>query len=102
MRALFSGFIKVHILHHASEEPVFGLGIIKELARHGYDISPGTLYPALHSLEREGLIASESKTTNGRTRKYYTATQKGRMALETIKPKLKELADEILDTKKRM
>lgn len=40
-RDFFLGFIKVHILHHAAEEPIYGLGMIEELGRHGYEISPG-------------------------------------------------------------
>ncbi|MEE8392587.1 MAG: helix-turn-helix transcriptional regulator, partial [Anaerolineae bacterium] len=50
LRELFLGFIKIHILHHAGQEPVYGLWLIEELAHHGYTVSPGTLYPTLHSL----------------------------------------------------
>ena len=46
-RDLYSGLIRLHILHHAVKEPIFGLGMAEELARHGYRISPGTLYPLL-------------------------------------------------------
>ncbi len=45
---LYGGLIRLHILHHAAEEPVFGLGIIEELRRHGYEMSAGTVYPMLH------------------------------------------------------
>jgi PadR family transcriptional regulator, regulatory protein PadR len=54
LRQFFLGFIKVHILHHAAEEPVYGLALIVELRRHGYELSPGTLYPVLHQLEEAG------------------------------------------------
>ena len=50
-RDLYSGLIRLHVLHHATEEPIFGLGMIEELNRHGYRISPGSLYPLLHGLE---------------------------------------------------
>src|ERR1039458_10522709 len=50
-RELYSGLIRLHVLHHAAEEPIFGLGMVEELARHGYRISPGTLYPLLHRSE---------------------------------------------------
>jgi PadR family transcriptional regulator PadR len=53
-RDLYSGLIRLHVLHHAAEEPIFGLGMLEELARHGYRISPGTLYPILHGLEKKG------------------------------------------------
>ena len=58
-RNLFLGFIRLHILYHASKEPVFGLFMIKELARHGYELSPGTLYPLLHQMEVNGFLFSE-------------------------------------------
>lgn len=96
LNAFFTGFIKIHILYHASRRPVFGLEMIRELARHGYEISPGTLYPALHSLEREGLLAAEQKLAGGKIRKYYTATPAGREMLAQIRVKLKELVEEVL------
>ena len=52
------GLIRLHVLHHAAEEPIFGLGMIEELARHGYRISPGSLYPLLHGLEKKGYLRS--------------------------------------------
>jgi len=48
---LWSGLIWLHVLHHACREPIFGADIIEELARHGYRLSPDTLYPPLHGLE---------------------------------------------------
>ncbi len=51
-RDLYSGLIRLHVLHHAVEEPIFGLGRIEELARHGHKINPGSLYPLLHGLDR--------------------------------------------------
>ena len=58
----FAGFIRLHILYHAYEEPIFGLGILRELRRHGYELSPGTLYPLLHRMEERGLLKSEKET----------------------------------------
>jgi Transcriptional regulator PadR-like family len=52
IRDFFLGFVKIHILHHAAEGAVYGAAITAEIRRHGYDLSPGTLYPVLHSLER--------------------------------------------------
>ena len=51
LRDFFLGFIRIHVLHHAGQEPIYGVAMIAELARHGYDLSPGTLYPLLHNLE---------------------------------------------------
>jgi putative addiction module component (TIGR02574 family) len=47
-RDLYSGLIRLHVLHHAAKEGIFGLGMIEELARHGYQISPGSLWPYLN------------------------------------------------------
>ncbi|MDP9381247.1 MAG: helix-turn-helix transcriptional regulator [Chloroflexota bacterium] len=93
----FLGFVKIHILHHASLEPVYGTALIEELARHGYRLSPGTLYPILHSLESEGLLDREDRSVGGRVRKYYVATPEGRAALDEARGKIAELVDEVLE-----
>jgi len=54
IRDLELAFIKLHILYHAGKEELFGVGLMEELARHGYEIGPGTLYPTLNKLERAG------------------------------------------------
>jgi PadR family transcriptional regulator, regulatory protein PadR len=94
-RNFFLGFIRLHILYHASQEPIFGLAMIRELERHGYHLSPGTLYPILHALERDGFLQSEKQTVGGKVRKYYTATGAGRQALAEALVKVRELIDEI-------
>ncbi len=98
-REFFLGFIKIHILYHASKEPIFGIEIAEELARHGYSISPGTLYPTLHRLEKEGFLRSSSKVVNGRLRKYYQITDQGNMVLEQAKRKIRELVTEVIEEK---
>ena len=55
-RELFHGLIRIHVLLHASHEPIFGLGMMRELRHHGYRIGPGTLYPLLHGMEQAGLL----------------------------------------------
>jgi PadR family transcriptional regulator PadR len=95
MRDFFLGFIKIHILYHATQEPVFGLELIRELEGHGYDLSPGTLYPILHKLEEKGYLRSEKQVVEGKVRKYYTATPDGSAALEEACAKARELLDEI-------
>lgn len=97
IRSFFLGFIKIHVLHHADEEEVYGLWLIEELRRHGYDISPGTLYPILHSLEKEKLLESRKETIGGKVRKYYKITRAGRRALKLAKGKIKELVDEVME-----
>ena len=98
-REFFLGFIKIHILYHASKEPIFGVEIAEELARHGYSISPGTLYPTLHRLEKEGYLESSLKVVSGRVRRYYQATVRGKLVLEQSKRKIGELVTEVLEEK---
>ncbi len=64
-RDFFLGFVRIHVLHHAAEEPVYGLAMIEELGRHGYEISPGTLYPILHGMEREGWLHPAARRGHG-------------------------------------
>lgn len=94
-RNFFLGFIRLHILFHACQEPIFGLDMIRELERHGYRLSPGTLYPILHTLERDGLLELEARIVGGKVRKYYSATEAGREALSAALIKVRELLAEI-------
>jgi DNA-binding PadR family transcriptional regulator len=97
LRDFFLGFIKIHVLHHAAHEPIYGVAMIKELARHGYDLSPGTLYPLLHSLEEQGYLAREDRVVGGRVRKYYVITDEGSAVLREAKQKIAELVHEVLE-----
>ena len=96
-RKFFLGFIRVHLLYHASKESIYGVEMIEELRRHGYNISPGTLYPILHSLEKEGFLISKPKNVNGKIRKYYRITKKGEKILKEAREKIKELIDEVME-----
>lgn len=96
-RDLYAGLIRLHVLHHAAEEPVYGAWIIEELRRHGYRLSPGTLYPMLHGLERKGLLRCRSEGTGRRARRLYTITAKGRSALADARDKVRELFGELFE-----
>ncbi|MBF0538211.1 MAG: helix-turn-helix transcriptional regulator [Nitrospirae bacterium] len=96
IRDFFLGFIKIHILHHAAKEPVYGLWLIEELDHHGYKLSPGTLYPILHRLEKEHYLRSYSENVGGKVRKYYKITPTGVDALDKIKEKMRELVREVM------
>lgn len=96
-RDLYSGLIRLHVLHHAIEEPIFGLGMIEELARHGYKISPGSLYPLLHGLEKKGYLRSTEQRNGKSLRKVYRATPLGRKALTAAKSKVRELFRELIE-----
>jgi DNA-binding PadR family transcriptional regulator len=97
MREFLRGAVDLHILHHASEEEIHGAWMSKELAGHGYEISPGTLYPSLHRLEAEGLLTSRRVVEEGHARRVYKITPEGRKALKRMRRALRELADEVLD-----
>jgi DNA-binding PadR family transcriptional regulator len=96
IKMFFSGFVRLHVLYHAAREPVFGVEMMKELARHGYDVGAGTLYPILHQLEAMGYLSVHTEVVAGKQRKYYRATPQGTAALEAAKAKLKELVSEVL------
>jgi len=98
---LFSGMVRLHILHHADEGPIFGLAIIEELGRHGYQISAGTMYPILHGLESKGYLVSRYERREGRERRIYRITPKGRRALEIGRTKVRELFGELINGHRR-
>jgi DNA-binding PadR family transcriptional regulator len=88
---LYAGLIRLHILHHAAREGVFGLGIIGEPARHGYRLSPGTIYPLLHELQGRGYLRASRDQEGRRWRRVYRATARGRRTLEAVRGKVREL-----------
>ena len=100
LRELFLGFIRVHILFHAGEAPVWGAALMEELARHGYRVGPGTLYPILHALERQGYLRHEPRAVEGRIRKYYRITPAGRRILARAQTQLRELVREALPARR--
>jgi DNA-binding PadR family transcriptional regulator len=92
-----TGFVRLHVLHHASTGPVFGIGIIEKLAFHGYVLSPGTLYPILHGLQRDGLLRSRSEIAGNRRRRIYEITDTGRRVLLLSRVRLWELFKEVFE-----
>ena len=94
---LYIGLVRLHVLHHAAEEPIFGLGMIEELGRHGYSLGPGTMYPLLHSMERRRWLRPNSEIVEGRRRKTYSATPAGRRALELARVRVRELYEEMFE-----
>lgn len=96
---ILAGFIRLHILHHAAEHEIFGQWMIKELAHHGYRLSPGTLYPMLHALERRGYLTSRKEPIGRTSRRLYRATDQGRAALELGREKLRELFRKVVEHK---
>lgn len=94
-RELYHGLIRIHVLLHAAQEPIFGLEMMEELSHHGYRIGPGTLYPLLHGMEEAGLLKSASEAAGGRVRRIYRITPAGRKALNQARAKVDELHHEL-------
>ena len=100
-REILLSFWKVHILHHAGEKPIYGQWIISELRRHGYEISPGTLYPLLQRLLRHGWLDIIAQEDGRRARKDYRLTPKGKKILKLIRTQIQELYDEAMAGKEK-
>ena len=90
------GALRLHVLHHASIGEVHGAWLMEELARHGYRVGPGTIYPLLAGLEDAGLLRSRQEVVEGRQRRRYRATPAGRRSLTACRRALRELAGEVL------
>jgi PadR family transcriptional regulator PadR len=100
---LSSNLVHLYVLHHACLQPTFGLQIIEEMARLGYKLSPGTMYPLLDSLEKKGLVRSSEQTAGGTTRRIYRATASGRKAYAGARQHVARILDVIskAETKSR-
>ena len=96
-RDLYSGMIRLRILHHADKDLIFGSGMAEELAHYGYKISPGTLYPILHSLEKRGYLRSSEDRSGKSIRRVYGITPAGRRALKKAKQRVRELFGELIE-----
>lgn len=96
-RDFYSSLIRLHILHHVLEKPIFGVGIIEELARHGYNLSAGTLYPMLHDMERQGYLHSVEEKSGRQIRRLYRANDLGKTMLEDAREKVCELFGELFE-----
>lgn len=94
---LYSGLVRLHVLYHATREPVFGFGMIEELNRHGYKLGPGTMYPLLHGMEKKGWLKAAKENAGGRSRRVYVATRTGRQALKIGQERVRELFNELTE-----
>ncbi|MFP6731274.1 MAG: helix-turn-helix transcriptional regulator [Alphaproteobacteria bacterium] len=95
-KGLYAGLMRLHILHHAAEQEVCGVWVMQELRRHGYEISPGTLYPMLHGLERKGYLHSTKERVGKTMRRLYSITSEGKTALGEAKEKVRDLYGELI------
>jgi len=99
LRHFFGGFVRLHILYHADKEAICGVEMIEELQHHGYKLSPGTLYPILHGLQKGGYLTCAEEIVQGRRRKNYRITSSGRKLLSEGRSKLRELFAEVVEDK---
>ena len=95
LKKFMQGFLQFHILYHAKAEPFYGTWMIAELKEHGYEVSPGTIYPVLHGMEESGLLSRSNQINDGKIRKYYDITELGMTVLYSVKDKIKEFIDEM-------
>jgi len=93
---LLTGFIRLHILHHAAEQEIYGQRMIDGLARHGYRLSPGTLYPMLHAMERKGYRTSRLQREGRVGRKLCKATRPGKQGFTLAKLRVREFTGEAM------
>ncbi len=69
-RDMIQGLVRVRILRAASLGSVSGVELSQDLATAGHQVSPGTLYPLLHAMEKAGWVKSTGKTVKGKHRRY--------------------------------
>jgi DNA-binding PadR family transcriptional regulator len=95
-REIRLGIWKIHILHHAATREVWGLWLLEELAEHGHQLSPGTLYPALARMVENGWLARRNGGKHPRARKLYRITPAGRALLRALRREVTELYREVV------
>jgi PadR family transcriptional regulator len=100
-RLFFAGFIRLHILYHAGKEDICGVEIMEELQRHGYDLSPGTLYPILRQLHEAGYLLCKEAVVGGKRRKNFRITARGKKVLDDARTKVLELVSEVVEDRDR-
>ncbi len=98
MHQCYSELICLYVLRHAAERPIYGSWMTEELREHGYEISPGTLYPMLHGLARRGYLKVRQEGPGKRARRLYTITRQGLAALADAKGKVRELFGEFFES----
>ena len=95
-RSFLQGIVGLFVLQQAGKGPVYGVFLNKALRDLGYNISPGSLYPLLHNLEKKGLLRCQIHEVGGRIRKYYELTKEGRSCLAEVRRDLAGLVEEII------
>jgi DNA-binding PadR family transcriptional regulator len=95
---------KIHILQHAHEGTIYGHWMLEELQRYGFRVSPGTLYPLLTRMEREGwlrTVKGPGKRKSPTARRNYAMTPKGARLLGGLRREVEELHRELVRNPRR-
>ncbi len=87
-RDFLRGFVKIYTLWRAGQEEVYGMQISEEMKQLGFELSPGTLYPALHALRAERDVTVRDRVVDGKRRKCYRVTAKGKRELTELQDRL--------------
>jgi DNA-binding PadR family transcriptional regulator len=95
-REIRLGIWKIHILHHAASRDVWGLWLLEELAEHGHKLSPGTLYPALARMRKNGWLKPSGRAGHARARQTFRITPEGRRLLKSLRREVTELYREVV------
>jgi DNA-binding PadR family transcriptional regulator len=99
VREFLLAFWKIHILHHAAEQGIYGQWMLQELNHHGYRLSPGTLYPMLARMAKRGWLRSTEPKRSTAAR-VYRLTPSGHEVLRQILDSLDELYREVGEHRK--
>ena len=103
-REIHLAFWKIHILHHAAEHPIYGQWLLEELRRHGFLVSPGTLYPLLSRMAQQGWLRAvrNQADVSAKARREFVLTSKGARALARLRRQVDELHREVVREPKPM
>jgi len=96
-KGLYAGLMRLHILHEASQMEVCGAWVTDKLHERGYQISPGTLYPMLHGLEKKGYLSSYKERVGKTMRRIYNITPEGMEVLRDAKGKVQDLFGDLFE-----
>ena len=96
-KGLYTGLMRLHILHEARQQVVCGVWVMEQLRQRGYEISPGTLYPMLHGLEKKGYLHSAKERVGKTMRRIYSITPEGITVLGEAKGKVRDLFGELFE-----
>ena len=100
LREILLAFWKVHILHHAEERRIYGQWLLEELRRHGFQVSPGTLYPLLARMHKAGwlhVVRNARGSSSPKARREYALTSKGARLLAQLRRQVEELHHEVIE-----